>query len=470
VAQRLFLNLALMKNHRRKKKNTGAAMISLKSNRAKWTYFGILSGCLFPLVGIYLEIRIQNLPFSWANVLLAHSGQQTLWLVDLAPFVLGLVFNYIGKREQDLEQINSDLSITNKRLIELQGNLEQRVKERTSELELVNQQNLQRAEKFESISQISRVINSIQKQEDLLAHITRMISEYFKFYHVGIFLLDDSKQFAVLRAANSDGGQIMLKRRHRLQIGQKSIVGFVTSTGKARISLDTGTDTAYFDNPDLQETRSEMALPLKVGRQMIGALDVQSTEPNAFTQEDVNILSTLADQVSVALDNARLHEEAQSALAKAEIAYRQLIVDSWSNVQLFAPVAGYRFDGTKAEPLNKPENSEQPKGQQEALSVPVLLRGESIGRLRIKPVSDGYQWSEDEIAIVQATAERVALAVENARLVIDSQKRASKEQIIGEASTKISSAINLDNILQTTLREVGRILPGAEISIQVEKE
>jgi GAF domain-containing protein len=100
----------------------------------------------------------------------------------------------------------------------------------------------------------------------------------------------------------------------------------------------------------------------------------------------------------------------------------------------------------------------------------VELRGAAIGMLRIKPASDGHQWTEDEKTIIQATAERVALAAENARLVAESQKRASKEQVIGEASSKISSAINLDNILQTALREMGRILPGAEISIQVENE
>ena len=98
------------------------------------------------------------------------------------------------------------------------------------------------------------------------------------------------------------------------------------------------------------------------------------------------------------------------------------------------------------------------------------LRGESIGRLRIKPAVDGHEWTEDEIAIIRATAERVALAAENARLILESQKNAAKEQVISEISSKIGASINLDNILQTTLREMGRILPGAEISIQVENE
>ena len=374
------------------------------------------------------------------------------------------------KRLDEIGALGNAFNAMTSQLQDLIGGLEQRVEERTAELEQASRQVQHRAEQFEAIAQISRVISSVQNQEEVLRRITRMISQSFGFYHVGIFLLDANRQYAVLRAANSEGGRKMLERGHRLQVGHTGIVGFVTSTGNPRIALDTGADAVYFNNPDLPDTHSEMALPLKVSGRVVGALDVQSTEPNAFTDEDINILSALADQVSASMENARLHEEAQEALLRAETAYRQLTSDTWKNIQHFAPVNGYRFDGTKAEPLDKPANGKQSQGSKETFSVPVQLRGESIGMLHIKPTSEGYQWTDDEIAIIQATAERVALAAENARLVAESQKRASKEQVIGEASSKISTAINLDNILQTALREMGRILPGAEISIQVESE
>jgi len=371
--------------------------------------------------------------------------------------------NRIRESQTELRDRNIDLK-------ELTEQLEMRVEERTAELEVASRQVERRAEQFEAIAQVSRIISSIQDQEELLPRITRMISQYFGFYHVGVFLLDEDNQYAVLRAANSEGGGRMLARKHRLEVGQTGIVGYVTSTGNPRITLDTGADAVYFNNPDLPETHSEMALPLKAGGRVIGALDVQSTEPNAFAQEDINILSTLADQVSSAIQNARLYEESREALAQAETAYRRLTGEAWANVRRFTPVVGYRFDGVKPEPLTQHTNGEQVENQKDAFSVPVQLRGESIGRLRIKPASDGHQWTEDEIAIIRATAERVAMAAENARLVLESQKSAAKEQIIGEISSKIGASINLDNILQTTLREMGRILPGAEISIQVENE
>jgi len=348
--------------------------------------------------------------------------------------------------------------------------LEDRVRERTQELEESSKLIERRAEQFESIAQVSRIISSIQGQEELLLRVVHMISQNFGFYHVGIFLLDDAREFAVLRAANSEGGRKMLERGHRLEVGQTGIVGYVTGTGNPRIALDTGADAVFFDNPDLPNTRSEMALPIIINNQIVGALDVQSTEVNAFSQEDINILSTLADQVSIAIQNARLYEEARGALAKAEAANRQLINQAWGEIQRFARVSGYRYDGTKLEPLTNPIDGKQPTDLDDAYFTPVQLRGETIGRLRIKSPVENHQWTEDEISIIRATAERVALAAESARLVTASQKQASKELIIGEISAKIGAAINLDSILQTTLREMGRLLPGAEISIQVENE
>lgn len=426
--------------------------------QGKWALvitFGI--AILAGLFGIFIARRLSAPLIELSNV-----------ATEVASGNLTMAAKATGPAE--IAQVASTFNVMTSQLRDLIDGLEQRVEERTVKLEQVSQQVQHRAEHFEAIAQISRVISSIRDREELLKRITRMISQSFGFYHAGIFLLDDNNQYAVLRAANSEGGQKMLKRGHRLEVGKTGIVGFVTSTGNPRIALDTGADAVYFDNPDLPDTHSEIALPLKVGGKVVGALDVQSTEPNAFTDEDINILSALADQISASLENARLHEETQAALSRAEAAYRQLTGDAWSNIQRFSPISGYRFDGTKAEPLNTSANGGQVESKDETFSVPVKLHGASIGKLRINPPAEGHHWTEDEMAIIQATAERVALAVENARLVSESQKRASKERVIGEASSKISAAINLDNILQTTLREMGRILPGAEISIQVENE
>jgi len=197
----------------------------------------------------------------------------------------------------------------------LQG-LEDRISERTSELEILSQTNAYRASRFEAIARISRIISSTRILEQLLPQIAETISDQLGYYHVGIFLVDPNKEYAILVAANSEGGKGMLERGHRLGVGTTGIVGFVTQSGKPRVALEVGQDAVYFNNPYLPETHSEIALPLRSGSEIIGALDVQSKLTNAFTEEDVNILSVLADQVSIAIQNARSFQESAKPLKK----------------------------------------------------------------------------------------------------------------------------------------------------------
>lgn len=353
---------------------------------------------------------------------------------------------------------------------ELIFGLEERVSERTEQLEEANTQAAQRVKQLEAIAQITRSISNIRDIDTLLPRITHMISQVFDFYHVGIFLLDTDKRFAILRAANSEGGQKMLEFGHRLEVGQTGLVGHVASTGVARIAADVGADSVHFINPYLPNTRAEMAVPLRIGSEIIGVLDVQSTQREAFSQEDINILSVLSDQVSIAIQNTRLLEETRTAFAETELAYSQLTSQTWTALKKQAPILAYRFDGVKPEPLDGDMPDQFSLKKSGVYTVPIILRGVTVGNLRMKPPKENHHWTEDEKLIAEAVAERVAIAAENARLILDSQKRAAKEQVVGEVTTKIGSSIDLDNILHTALQEMGRILPGAEISLQINRD
>jgi GAF domain-containing protein len=211
-----------------------------------------------------------------------------------------------------------------------------------------------------------------------------------------------------------------------------------------------------------------MALPLIINNQVVGALDVQSVEPDAFSQEDVNTLSILADQVAIAIQNSRLYEETQEALDQSQILIQQFTQTGWSEFTRTQKLTGIRRSNSKTVLLKETQTVDDLSGDN-TLFLPINLRGQKIGTLKVKAVGN-HKWVQDEVEIATAIIERAALALENARLIAQSQRRASKEQVIGEASSKISSAINLDNILQTALREMGKILPGAEIHIQVEND
>lgn len=212
------------------------------------------------------------------------------------------------------------------------------MEETNRQLQRVVQQSQRRADLLNAIARVSRMVAQIRDRDKLLSQVTHLISRHFGFYHVGIFLVDTPRRYAVLRAANSEGGRHMLARRHKLGVGSEGIVGYVTETGKPRIALDVGADAVYFDNPDLPETRSEVALPLYVGDEVIGALDVQSTQAAAFDQEAVTLLMTLADQIAITLENARLFEESQAALAQAQEAGRRFLREEWDNFLSGQPV------------------------------------------------------------------------------------------------------------------------------------
>ena len=362
------------------------------------------------------------------------------------------------------------------RLRDTLAGLEQRVEERTSELLAANRNIEQRARQFEGIAKVARTISSTRDLDTLLPQIVTAISRQLGYYHVGIFLLDPSREYAVLSAANSEGGVKMLAVNHRLKVGETGIVGHVTSSGKPRVAFDTGTDSVYFNNPYLPDIRSEIALPLLREKEVIGALDVQSTMPNAFNQDDISILTTLADQVSIAIQNAKQHEENLRALAESEALSRMFVRSGWQEFMKRRKLAGIRHSGARATLLyagngNEPDEiglkEEQPrsKARSAVLSLPIALRGERLGRVEVR-APGGRQWSQDEMDIVSAILDRAALALENARLLEESQKRVAKERAIGEISSKISIQNNIEELLKTAALELSRTLPGAEVAVQ----
>lgn len=355
-------------------------------------------------------------------------------------------------RENEYQQI-----VANRDLLELKKTLEARVDERTFDLE-------KRAAQLETISKVARSISSIQDLERLLPAVTMVVSEQFGFYHAGIFLLDERAEFAVLEAANSEGGQRMLKRGHRLRLGATGIVGYVAAQGEPRIALDVGADAVYFNNPDLPNTRSEVALPLKAGNNIIGVLDVQSTETNAFKTEDVDVLNILANQIAIAIENARLFSQTRKALAESQSIYDEYIKREWSRFGRRVGTIGFAYDGIRTVPISNTAASDEPG----TTTIPVKIRGMIVGSLQIRSNNQSRQWSQDELNLVRGAAERAGLAIENVRLLDEAQRRAAKERTIGEISSRIAASIDMNDIMQTAVEELGRALPGSEIVLQFE--
>jgi GAF domain-containing protein len=392
-------------------------------------------------------------------------------------FFFGTLFMYltITSLQHALTATKADsvkLENSNRELTGLRDALELRVRERTQSLE-------KRAAQIQTVSSIARTIAAVQDLNALLPNITKLVSEQLGFYHSGIFLIDDAGKYAVLKASNSEGGIRMLNRDHRLALDSNSIVGYVTSRGEPRIVQDVGADSVFFDNPDLPETRSEMALPLRASGRVIGALDIQSIQTDVFSQEDISVLSTLADQIAIAIENARLFGEAQKALSDAHATYEKYVRQSWSSFVQHARHTGFIFDGKQVMPFDSQSKRDYVKPAiqtgslslekfSQTIAVPIKLRGQTIGFLDIHSKKGERLWTRDEITLLEAAAERAALALENARLVESAQRRAARERAIGDISSKIGAVSSFEYILQTAVEELGRKIGGAtEVTLEI---
>ena len=384
----------------------------------------------------------------------------------------------------EIGTLSKSFNSMTRQLKEFIDTLENRVQERTQQLAQQFETLQFRSRQLQTVSDVARGVVSTRDIETLLQTVTTLISERFNFYHVGIFLNDAKNDFTFLRAANSTGGRKMLARQHKLQVGQVGIVGYVTGEGKPRIATDVGQDAVFFNNPDLPETKSEMALPLKVGDRIIGALDVQSIDSNAFSTEDVELFSTLADQVAIAINNNQLFEETTQALSESERLHRQYLNQEWTRQSAEANVSSIRYTNEglevfseelpevkmvleSARPVFKSQKDAQVDDQYNStLTVPILLYGESIGVIHLQESAEKpFTWSQNDLLTVQEVANQVSQSLENARLFEDTIRRADRERKVLEITGKIRSTNDPQQMLQITLAELKRNLGASKAQI-----
>jgi GAF domain-containing protein len=354
--------------------------------------------------------------------------------------------------------------------------LEQRVLERTEALEW-------RSTQLEAAAQVAQGAAAIQDVEQLLEETVQLISDRFGFYHAGILLLEDeggaSGDYVVLRAASSEGGQRMLARGYRLPVGEQSLVGYVVERGESRIALDRGADAVVFDNPDLPDTRSEMVLPLQARGEIIGALDVQSAEPEAFSEDDMAALQMLADQVTVAINNARLFRRVQKSLEAERRAHGESSREAWRELLRTQAQLGACFDPRGILPAEGRWRDEMQAavreertvldqdGRLDTLATPIKVRDQVIGVIDAYKPSEAGAWTQEEISLLETLTAQLGAALESARLYQDTQRRAAQERLVGEVTARMRETLDVDAVLQTAASEMREILNLAEAEIRI---
>jgi GAF domain-containing protein len=312
-----------------------------------------------------------------------------------------------------------------------------------------------------------------------------LIRHRFGFYHAQVFLVDDKKENAALVASTGAAGRELLARKHSLPVGSQSVIGQVTSRGEPVIASDTDSSVVHKRNELLPDTRSEMALPMRIGDQIIGALDLQSVAPNAFDQDDVAVFQIMADQLAIALENARLYGALETAQTTVSLLERRITSEAWHSYRQSrdenASLA-YEYEDDRLEPYVN--QSPMPLGQAIqtgqlvalddgeqgiSLAVPIKVRGEVIGAFGFGGETV-RKLTGDDVALVEAVVDRVGLALENLRLMEQTSRRAEHEQVINAITAKIVGTTDVSQILQTTVRELGRVLRTPQTSVQLRRE
>jgi GAF domain-containing protein len=370
--------------------------------------------------------------------------------------------------KDEIKYLGTSLGLLSKQLRAQVSNLEDLVRERTAQL-------ARRTNQVELAAQVARESAEILDVDELLDQTTTLISERFGFYHVGIFLVDQAGEFALLQSSNSEGGRRMLSRQHKLRIGQ-GVVGFVAAKGEPRIVLDVGADAIHFKNPDLPYTRSEMALAMRVRGRVVGVLDVQSTDPNAYAEEDTRILQVLADQLALAIDNARLYNQSQRTLQELEVAYGQQARQSWQR-RLENNMLVYTYDRSGVQVHELPGNMGpetiplEPKVSlvdgYYHLYVPLLLRNQPLGTVELRREADQSPWSQEEIQVVSDSVSQIAAMLENARLLEEIARRARQESVISQVSSKVQASLDMETVLSAAVREISLALSASRVEIDL---
>jgi GAF domain-containing protein/HAMP domain-containing protein len=323
------------------------------------------------------------------------------------------------------------------RLESLQGTLEKQVVDRTKQLAATNE--------------VGRVASSSLDPEQLLARVLNLFSEQFGYYYAAIYLLDPSGKWAELKEATGEAGKVLKQNHHRLEVVGKSMVGTAIREQSPRIAQVASDEKQRFDNPLLPYTRSEIALPLMVGDRVLGALNVQSTHEADFGPQGIETMKNMAGQVAIALENARLFQEAQQVIRELRTVQQQYLLEGWS---------GFSEDNEKLEYRIGDEDDENSR----KLEVPISLRDQILGQIMLE---GQREWTSDQQSLVDAVATQAAIALENARLVSESRQIALRERMAAEINSKIWSSATIDGVLQTVIKELGRRLNASSATIEL---
>jgi len=333
---------------------------------------------------------------------------------------------------------------------------------RTSDLE-------RRSTQLQAVAEVGHIAISLREQEALYTQIPRVVADQFELYHVGLYLLDESAAYLILRGHYSRPNSLALQ--NAVEVGMRGDIGAVAATGAVYRALDEGVAPVDFSMTAFPRTRSRLALPVRAGARLLGVLDLHSLEASVFHREDEVALQVLADQLGVALENAMLLTQTQEALETAQRAYGEVSRRAWTEFINTTANLGFRGHDrgvTRAGAVDKSEvlrafrEGVTVQGEAEdsdhVLAIPIKIRDEVIGVLDTYKPAETQGWTAQELEILQLLTEQLGIALEGARLYQDTQRRAAREQMISEVTGHIRETLDVEAVLKTAVDEIRQAL------------
>lgn len=371
------------------------------------------------------------------------TGISLLFTLTLLTIPLGRLLNTLSESLKNLEDsLGSERKLTEE-LEEEQGRLERR----SNTLE-------RRVGQIRTAAEIASSLGAFLDPQELLDHVVNLVKERFDLYYVAIFLNDADNRFSLLSAGTGEAGRRMLEDGHKLSIGGTSMIGWSTANRKARIALDVGQEAIRFKNPNLPLTRSELALPISVGNNSLGAMSIQSTEPEAFDNNDIIILQSIADSLSIALDNARLFQQFEKSLQEIQYLNRQYLGEAWTNI----------VEDERDLTFTKDYMPDAPNVEVQQSRIPLTLRDDQvIGEITIE--SERTDWTVDEEEFISAVSTQAAIALESARLLEETQRNVERERALNQLTTQFSLSLDFNSLIQNVIGELGQLPKVVEASI-----
>jgi GAF domain-containing protein/HAMP domain-containing protein len=377
------------------------------------------------------------------------------------------------ERQDEIGTLAQAFNSMTGQLRNLIGSLEKRVAERTYEVEL-------HSAYLEAAAEVGRAANSILDPTQLIQQTVELIRERFGLYYVGMFLVDETGEWAMLRAGTGKAGQAMLARGHRIKVGE-GMIGWSVAHAEARVALEVGEDAMRLATAELPETRSEAAIPLRSRGRVLGSLTVQDARPGTFTEDVITVLQMMADQVAVALDNAHLFAESQEALEAERRAYGELSREAWTDILYSHSKLGFLSNPQGVSPLGDQRRSEMEmalrtgqmalgENDSASLVMPVKVREQVVALVGGRKPQGAGEWTAEEITLVEAVTEQLSLALESARLYHDTQHRAARERVISQVTARMRESPIVKTVLKTAAHEIGEALGLAALDVRLGTE